>query len=285
MSGKPLPASAQLTPRDVKKKSIVGPSARQLRLSRGESVNAVAQRAGLSAIHLARLEAGNIQPTEDVIRRLAQALAVPVGVLFGEQSLTAFPLGEFVLHEQEKLLAHLRSLLNRDRVTGAYTFTETLQVLTQELSHAQRIGEPLSILLLEIEHFHQLTDTHGQAGIDIILGSVAERMRETLRVYDKICRLSPQTFLIVLPACSRQAAQRAAERLRVALTELPYSVFDRDVLVTASFGIAENSKGLGDAQALLRAAKEDLAKAMRAPGEHGKAERGTLAKRRGREQY
>lgn len=169
--------------------------------------------------------------------------------------------GRRILELQEQLLAAreaLREQATHDGLTGLLNRVSVLDVLTRELSRATRAGQPLSLLMVDLDRFKLVNDTHGHLAGDAVLRAAAERMKSTVRNYDTVGRYGGEEFLVVLPGCDGASACAQAERIReaVAATQ-PSDGFPR-LRVTCSIGVASRLlPAAEDANVLLREA--DLA--------------------------
>ncbi len=123
------------------------------------------------------------------------------------------------------LISHgqLYELSYRDGLTGLYNHRHFQRVMDQELSRAHRYGNPLSVLMLDIDHFKSINDTHGHQCGDEVLRTVSRVVNATVRATDIAARYGGEEFAIVLPETDNPSAQRMAERLRqdMELSETP----------------------------------------------------------------
>ena len=170
------------------------------------------------------------------------------------------------------LLEQLQSMAATDGLTmiaNRRTFELTLE---QEVSRARRTGDELSIVMLDIDHFKQLNDTHGhQAGDDVLRG-VAALLKKHCRDFDTAARYGGEEFAVLLPGSSAPDALRIAERLRGVIAGA-----ETVAPVTASLGTATFTVDAIDEASLVRAADEALYESKRAG-----RNRVTAAARRGR---
>ncbi len=147
----------------------------------------------------------------------------------------------------------LHILATTDSLTGIYNRREFLRLAEGELARSQRYGDPLAMVMLDVDNFKQVNDTLGHNTGDQILVQLADCLSRNLRNIDIFGRLGGEEFAILLPMTDRTQALETAERLRKSLSEMRVSVNDQILHVTASFGIA----GLDDdgtlGQILLRA--------------------------------
>jgi diguanylate cyclase (GGDEF)-like protein len=110
------------------------------------------------------------------------------------------------------------------------------QSLTREAEIARRQQQPLSVLMLDIDHFKGINDTHGHATGDVVLRGVVDAIKDRLRNIDQVFRFGGEEFLIVLTNTGRESAALVGERLRNAALQLTYPVNGRPVELTVSLG-------------------------------------------------
>lgn len=180
----------------------------------------VSQGETLAVLHLRR--AGTASLSQDV-QRVASALAEQLSLAVGN------------LRLQETL----RSGSERDPLTDLYNRRHLEISLQRELARAQRHGFPVSLIMLDVDHFKAFNDTHGHEAGDEVLRNVAHVLKRHTRVEDVACRYGGEEFLVVLPACPVDDAYSKAEAIREAIAQL--RVFSRGVAlprITASLGIA-----------------------------------------------
>jgi two-component system cell cycle response regulator len=103
------------------------------------------------------------------------------------------------------------------------------------------MGEkPLSVMMLDIDHFKLINDTHGHQAGDEVLQEIADRLRQNVRPMDVVCRPGGEEFLVILPETNRELACAAAERVRRSVASGAFSVLSdtRQVAVTVSAGVS-----------------------------------------------
>jgi diguanylate cyclase (GGDEF)-like protein len=179
------------------------------------------------------------------------------GVLLGAVVLTVLvSVRQFAaLQDNRRLTARYAELASIDGMTGLYNRRHLVEIGESALAHAQRLGQPLAVLLIDVDHFKQINDVYGHAVGDRVLADVAQACREQVRPDDIVGRYGGDEFVIVIPQATGQRAAQVATRLTGPLT----GVNSRDgtpVMFTVSIGIAE-SVGSGDLPSLL--ARADLA--------------------------
>jgi diguanylate cyclase (GGDEF)-like protein len=132
-------------------------------------------------------------------------------------------------------------------------------------------ARPLSVVIVDIDHFKKVNDEHGHAAGDLVLRHVATVLGGVLRAGDAVVRYGGEEFLLVLPEVTRAVAARVAERARAAIAATPASVAGSRLPVTISLGVAERRDG-EERVALIARADEALYRAK-----HGGRNRVALA--------
>ena len=160
-------------------------------------------------------------------------------------------------------VARLAVLSNTDELTLLYNRRYVNDVLPREMDRARRYGHDLSVLMLDLDHFKKVNDTHGHEIGDQILRGLGDRLRAFGRFADVPSRWGGEEFLVVLPETSAARAREVAERLRLGAGEQPYRTEAGPIRVTLSIGVASLQAG-DDPSSLLRRADEALYRAKRA---------------------
>jgi two-component system cell cycle response regulator len=151
-----------------------------------------------------------------------------------------------------------------DPLTGLHNRRYLLMHLKTLLESGSRRGGGVSLLLVDIDHFKLINDTHGHDAGDEVLRGFAERLRTATRGVDLCCRYGGEEFVIVMPDASPTVAEAVAERLRQRIAAEPFPVGDGASLrVTISVGIAASEGAAETARALLKRADEALYRAKR----------------------
>jgi diguanylate cyclase (GGDEF)-like protein len=151
----------------------------------------------------------------------------------------------------------------RDGLTGLYNRTHALEAIGAELRRARRTRAPLSLIMLDLDHFKQINDRHGHLAGDAVLATVGARMRDALRGSDLKCRYGGEEFLVLLPDTPLEGAQRVAETLRRTLADRPFFWKNERLQVTASFGVTVAVPAETDPQGLVGRADQAMYKAKR----------------------
>jgi len=135
----------------------------------------------------------------------------------------------------QDLLEHQSFL---DGLTGLWNRAYLDQRIESELNIARRYGRPVSLILLDIDHFKRINDGHGHLFGDIVLQGTAECLPVYARRSDIVTRYGGEEFAILLADTSLRAAAYVAERLRTAIEGRNFEAHGETVVVTASFGVA-----------------------------------------------
>lgn len=143
----------------------------------------------------------------------------------------------FGLIVAEELNAELHQLASFDSLTRIYNRRVFENLATDELLRARSKREPVSLLMIDIDHFKQVNDRHGHAAGDAALVRVAETMEESLRHRDLFCRYGGEEFGVLLPATTQEQAQRIADRLRLATMHAGFRYGEEAIPLTVSIGV------------------------------------------------
>jgi len=124
-----------------------------------------------------------------------------------------------------------------DALTGIANRRAFLDAAHQELSRVNRSESPLTVLMLDIDHFKKVNDRFGHDVGDDLLAEFARRIEKGLRGYDQFARLGGEEFAVMLPGCNLEQAVATAERLRHAISAEPFAVRGNIVPMTVSIGV------------------------------------------------
>ena len=138
-----------------------------------------------------------------------------------------------VLREQA---IELREQAEKDTLTKLWNRRSILEILERELARIQRQDTPLSLLMLDLDHFKSINDTHGHLAGDEVLRETGRRLKAAVRQYDSVGRYGGEEFLVVMPGCGGVDVENQAQRLRLSLCQQPMRIGDKEMTVTGSFG-------------------------------------------------
>ena len=156
------------------------------------------------------------------------------------------------LHLRERLMEDA----THDPLTGLYNRRYLQSWLSKELVRSQRHGRPLSLMLIDIDHFKQLNDTLGHEAGDLALQGLSQHINEQIRQSDIVCRFGGEEIILVMPETSMGHARERAEQLCSSVAELRLSSEAGDLLppLTVSIGLASYPQHATDGDNLIRAA-------------------------------
>ncbi len=144
----------------------------------------------------------------------------------------------FLLLCTERSQHELERAARVDYLTGCYNRRAIEELATQNMASARRHGLPLSVLVLDIDHFKRINDELGHAIGDLALVESVARMRTTLRAEDVLGRLGGEEFIVLMPNADGASAVQAAERIRQSFSARPLRMDGHDRRVTLSIGVA-----------------------------------------------
>ncbi len=150
-----------------------------------------------------------------------------------------------------QLFRKVRDLAVIEPLTGCVTRHHGIERLGTELRRAQRSHLPVSVVMLDLDHFKAINDRQGHLCGDQVLIGVGRILKEALRVSDERCRYGGEEFLLVLPDTTVEGARRVAENLRERFARTPVLCARGAVRFTASLGVAQALPGEADVNALL----------------------------------
>lgn len=140
----------------------------------------------------------------------------------------------------EAQAVQLEKLATTDALTAAYNRRKLNELTLAELERVRRYGRPLSLFILDIDHFKRVNDTYGHEAGDQVLVTLAGLLRAGIRATDSLARWGGEEFVVLSPGVTADGEAQLAERLRAAAAAHDHASVGT---VTASFGVAEHSPG------------------------------------------
>jgi two-component system, cell cycle response regulator len=157
----------------------------------------------------------------------------------------------------------LQTMAMTDPLTGLSNRRSAMKRLTAVIAETIRHGEKLSCIMIDIDHFKEVNDTHGHESGDLVLKAIASTFQRRLRMYDIVSRTGGEEFLVICARSDLTEAQQLAERLRVAVADLQTDAKKASIQVTISLGVAAWRPEFIDGDMLIRAADGALYKAKK----------------------
>ncbi len=158
-------------------------------------------------------------------------LIMPLALTIAVAILSTALMHSDVRHRSEAIIDQLTGMLNRHALDGRVV----------ELTHqSQRTGQPVGLIVGDLDHFKDVNDTHGHATGDAVLQDVAYMLRKQLRAFDLAYRIGGEEFLVLLPGADLEQAVAMAERLRQGVAA---DTVGGGLRVTMSFGVSASGHG------------------------------------------
>jgi diguanylate cyclase (GGDEF)-like protein/PAS domain S-box-containing protein len=184
------------------------------------------------------------------------AVAVAADVTDEEETLLAL---EAQARTLRRLNEQLEQLASRDGLTGLYNHRRFVEELATTAARARRYNHPLSLMLVDVDHFKQINDTYGHPAGDTVLLEIAGRLQKGVRSTDAVGRLGGDEFAVLLPETDREGADILAQRLLESVRR-PVELSSGDMIpVTISLGVVSRTgMQITSGEALLQEADEAL---------------------------
>ncbi|HLO77709.1 MAG TPA: diguanylate cyclase [Magnetospirillum sp.] len=212
------------------------------------------------------------QPLDDLDRQLLEVFASKLSVGFAnvdlverlrEANATLEARVEARTSELAEANARLEKVAAQDPLTGAYNRRHFRTLAAQATATARRQNRPVSVLMIDLDHFKEINDTHGHAAGDETLKVLVKLCHATLREGDILARYGGEEFCVLLPETELATAAQVAERLRRAVADTridgPMACFT----LTASIGVAAWDQGDSNIEPALNRADQALYQAKK----------------------
>jgi len=160
---------------------------------------------------------------------------------------------ETVTFEQKLMEMNLK-----DALTGIHNRRSLEISLKEEIERHKRYGNPLSLIMFDIDFFKKVNDTYGHQCGDFILQQISATIQKSIRSHDILARYGGEEFCCLLPETSLEAAVNLAERFRQNIAQKPYRYQDKRVEVTISLGVSTLTEEATTAEMLLKKADKGL---------------------------
>jgi two-component system, cell cycle response regulator len=165
--------------------------------------------------------------------------------------------------ERSKALRSLRELAIHDELTGLYNRREFDRLLSEEIARSKRTHRPMSLVMLDLDKFKSVNDTHGHPVGDVVLQHASNVLRRQVRVIDRVARYGGDEFALILPDTIAKGAMLLANRLAQVIIEDPCRLPGEDpgvpgVPISFSLGVAEYPGDAGTQDELIARADQAL---------------------------
>lgn len=180
----------------------------------------------------------------------ANKMDLPILSIFAKQIGTSL--------ERARLFREVQSLALTDPLTGLHNRRSLFELGKIEFSRARRFNRPFCCLMLDLDHFKLVNDTHGHQTGDVVLQEFAKRCRDSIRDIDLVGRYGGEELVIFLPETDDDTAIRVAERIRTAICESPFSIGALKLDVTASIGLSTKDENTPDIDILIARADQAM---------------------------
>lgn len=178
--------------------------------------------------------------------------------------LTLFAQQAAMAVKNARLFKEIQQLAITDSLTSLYNRRHFFEMANREVARAKRYKKPLSVLMIDIDDFKNVNDTHGHATGDEVLKGVSECFRNSLREIDLKGRYGGEEFALVLPDTGLENARRVAEQLRYKISKLSFFTTIVKLNVTVSIGISSLSEDEDDFRGIIKRADSALYEAKTA---------------------
>ncbi|MCG7852833.1 MAG: diguanylate cyclase [Methanosarcinaceae archaeon] len=160
--------------------------------------------------------------------------------------------------EEVKMFEEIQNLATIDSLTGIYNRRHFFELANNELSRKSRGYYPVSLIMMDVDHFKEVNDRYGHQTGDRMLNQAAQLCKENIRQYDIVGRYGGEEFVILMPSAGIECANKVAERICKKIEESFIEINNARVQVTVSLGIACMDNNVGDItldQLIMRADK------------------------------
>ena len=172
------------------------------------------------------------------IRYIFATVAMIPGTKIGISSFSDITERKLMEEEREKLIEKIKKLSITDPLTGSYNRGCLIERLPHETKRSRRYGYPLSLVLCDIDHFKKVNDTYGHQVGDQVLKEFVRCVNETIRDgVDWVARYGGEEFIVVSPDTELKDTQIMAERLRDVISQRVIRSQEKEICITASFGV------------------------------------------------
>jgi diguanylate cyclase (GGDEF)-like protein len=207
------------------------------------------------ARHLSAIRADDVQPSDlQIAGRTMRMRCAPLAN--GGHILTYDDISDLVQRADQ-----LHSMANTDELTSLPNRRSFLTLAKSEWDRFQRYHRPLSMLMIDIDHFKRINDSHGHDVGDAALAHVAALCRDSRRSSDAVARIGGEEFAILMPETTLDQAFTVGERLCAGIAATPCKSGGHEFTVTVSIGVAQAAVGMAGVHSLMKRADDALYRA------------------------
>jgi diguanylate cyclase (GGDEF)-like protein len=161
--------------------------------------------------------------------------------------------------QNARLFERINAMATTDGLTGLYNRRHFFELVDREFIRYKRYGSPLSVFMMDIDHFKRINDNHGHAAGDRVLTHLAKKLTAMIRDSDIAGRYGGEEFAVILPGTALDVATRIAERIRQNVeNDAVHSEEFGDIKYTLSIGVSIFTRDAGSAAAVFEAADKGL---------------------------
>jgi two-component system cell cycle response regulator len=143
--------------------------------------------------------------------------------------------------EIKQAMEKMAELSTKDELTGLYNRRYFMESAEREAAGSARYGQDLSLLMLDLDFFKQINDSHGHPAGDRALKQTARLLKESIRQYDIACRYGGEEFAVIMPNTHLSDARTFCERLRKKIEGMTIRYESNEIRFTVSIGVAQFS--------------------------------------------
>ena len=183
---------------------------------------------------------GAVFPVSMLTDRFIPQVHIPAEMWNVPKMFVAFGM---ILAVVEDMQEALRREATHDGLTGVWNRSGIMGILERETLRAERQDQPLGVIMIDVDHFKSVNDTHGHRGGDAVLQSFVKQVASVLRPYDSLGRFGGEEFLIVAPGCGEAQTRELSERIRDAVADSRMAMNEKLIRITVSAGFAVYTSG------------------------------------------
>lgn len=204
----------------------------------------------------------DVSAEENAARKTVYAGSLTALVVGGALFIFFYWLVGRIGHHIERNEKELHNLATHDGLTGLYNHRTFYTILEDEIARARRYQRPVSLLLLDIDHFKSVNDTYGHRVGDTILRGVSKRLLSRMRSIDWVCRYGGEEITVILAETDIPSAKKIAEDLRILIEQEPFDIENgQHININVSIGLATYPEHTEEVSLLVSCADKALYKA------------------------